>query len=136
MPTETATITNNSSDVKSEVSREMELDELRQMHKDVQNAASDIEQTIGRNIAATNHELDAMWHGDKEAGYDAHSLLSTPTPDQLAVKAKNFRKRKLARNSAVPGWYKQQTGLRTRVISGAARVAKYRSGSKTSHSFY
>jgi sec-independent protein translocase protein TatB len=55
-------------------------------------------------------------------------LREPATPEQLAVKAKDFRKKKLARNSAIPSWYKRQNGHRTRVISGAARVARYRPG--------
>ena len=125
-------------DVKDEVGREIELDELRNLHKDVQSAAQDIEQTIGNNLSETNHELNAMWHDDND-GVRAHhhnSLLSPPTPDQLALKVKEFRRKKLARTSAVPAWYKQQHGAKTHIISGAARVAKYRPSSKTAHTFY
>lgn len=107
-------------EVKSEVSREIELEELRKMQKDMQEAASSVEQTIAQNIS----ELE----GEVRDVHDALSnpLLDTTTPDQIAVKAKDFRKKKLARTSAIPSWYKKQSGRRTRVISGAARVAKYR----------
>lgn len=119
-------------EVKSEVSREIELDELRKMQKDMQEAASSVEQTIAQNIS----ELET----------DVQEALSNPllepaaaTFDQVAVKAKDFRKKKLARTSAIPSWYKKQSGRRTRVISGAARVAKYRPAGavrKTTASFH
>ena len=117
-------------DVKSEVSREIELEELRKMHKDVQEAASDVEQSISQNLS----ELE----GDVREAL-VNPLLEPATPDQHAVKAKDFRRKKLARNSAIPAWYKKQNGRRTRVISGAARVAKYRpagAGRKSTGSFH
>jgi sec-independent protein translocase protein TatB len=55
------------------------------------------------------------------------------------VKARDFRKKKLVHTSAIPSWYKRQSGRRTRVISAAARVAKYRPAAmsrKSSSSFF
>lgn len=106
-------------DVKAEVSREIELDELRKMQQEVQDAASDVERTIAKDLS----EIESDVHNALQ-----NPLLETATTDQLAVKAKSFRKKKLARNSAIPGWYKSQNGRRTRVISGAARVARFRPG--------
>ena len=113
--------------VKSEVSREIELDELRKMQQEVQDAAQDIEHTIAQDLAQTKRELHSAWHGDE---------VAVPEPSQLAQKAKNFRRKKLARSSAIPAWYKQQHGGKMHVMSGAARVAKYRPGHKSSHSFF
>jgi sec-independent protein translocase protein TatB len=117
-------------EVKSEVSREIELDELRKMQQDMQEAASSVEQTIAQNLSDIEKDVHTSL---------SNPLLETPTPDQTMVKAKDFRKKKLARTSAIPTWYKKQSGHRTRVISGAARVAKYRpagSARKTSASFH
>lgn len=119
--------------VKSEVSREMEIDELRKMHKEMQDAASEVEQSVAKNMADTEQTLHAAWGDATGAGLD-NPLLDTPTPDQQAVKTKNFRKKKLARTSAIPSWYKQQSGRKTRVLSAAARVAKYRRGSAAAKS--
>jgi sec-independent protein translocase protein TatB len=117
-------------EVKSEVSREIELDELRKMQKDMQDAASSVEQTVTENLSQTENALNSSW--DSGSDYGANNpLLEPPVPDQLAVKAKDFRKKKLARTSAVPSWYKRQSGHKSRVISGAARVAKYRPASAT-----
>lgn len=117
-------------DVKSEVSREIELDELRKMQKEMQEAASSVEQTIAQNVSELESEVQEAL---------SNPLIDTPTPDQMTVKAKDFRKKKLARTSAIPSWYKRQSGRKTRVISGAARVAKYRPAGiarKTSASFH
>ena len=119
-------------EVKSEVSREIKLDELRNIQKDVQEAASGVEQSIAQSVAQVEGDLNSAWND----GELHNPLLSTPTPDQLAVKAKDFRKKKLARTSAVPSWFKRQSGHKTRVISGAARVAKYRPASSGKPSSY
>lgn len=121
-------------DVKSEVSREMELDELRKMHQDMQSAAGDVERTIAKNLSETEDELRSGWD---EPSADAGPLMEPPVDDQSSVKAKDFRKKKLAHTSAVPSWYKRRIGQRSRVISGAARMAKYRPGSaRKTNSFF
>jgi sec-independent protein translocase protein TatB len=117
--------------VKSEVSREIELDEWRKLQKHVQDVAGNVEQTIAKNLSGTD-SLHAVWDGDS-----GNSPVTVPMPDSLSVKAKDFRRNKLVRTSGVPSWYKRQSGHKSRVISGAARVAKYRPcGSKSTTSFY
>ena len=75
--------------------------------------------------------VSSGWNDDFASA--SNPLMEPPTPDQHAVKAKDFRKKKLARTSAVPSWYKRQNGRRSRVLSGAARVARYRpAGSRKS----
>ena len=117
-------------DVKQEVSREIELDELRKMHKDVQEAASSFEKDVSQQFSQVESEVHSAL---------TNPLLDTPTPDQYIVKAKDFRRKKLARTSAIPAWYKKQGGHRMRVLSGAARVAKHRPASiagTTARSFF
>jgi sec-independent protein translocase protein TatB len=114
--------------VKSEVSHEIALDELRQIHKDVQETGL----AIGRNLAAAENDFSGNYAG---------SPLPIPTQVKFSReyntrKAQDFRRKKLHRTSAIPAWYKQQHGTRARVISAAARVARYRPGAKTSHSFF
>jgi sec-independent protein translocase protein TatB len=108
--------------VKAEVSREMEFDELRKMHDEIKQAAGEVQQSIARNVSQTESELNAGWHES--------AISSPPPPDvqKLARKSKDFRRKKLARG-AVPTWYKHQNGHKTRVISAAARVARYRPAS-------
>ncbi|NMM28395.1 MAG: Sec-independent protein translocase subunit TatB [Glaciimonas sp.] len=120
-------------DVKSEVSREMELDELRKMQEEVQEAAKDAESSFTRNLSDTERELNTAVNGfDNDVPY---TFASAP-PEQAAAKVKSFRKKKLARTSAIPTWYKQRHGGKSHLLSGAARVSKYRPGSKASHSFH
>jgi sec-independent protein translocase protein TatB len=114
-------------EVKSEVSREIELEELRKMQQEMQEAASNVEHSIARSVADVEREVNQAF---------VNPLLDTPTPDQQAVKAKHFRKKKLARTSAIPSWYKKQSGHKTHVISGAARVAKYRPVTRKTTAFF
>jgi sec-independent protein translocase protein TatB len=120
------------SDVKQEVSREIDLEEFRNMQNEVREAASTVEQSIHQNASEVRDAVSGGGWNDDFAGLH-NPLVEPPTPDQHAAKAKNFRKKKLARTSAVPSWFKRQNGRKSRVISGAARVARYRpAGSRQS----
>lgn len=122
-------------DVKSEVSREMELEELKNLRKQAEEAAStfksDVENSIGKEWA----EAQAAFH-EAEPGATPALDLYTPTSEDMARKAKDFRRKRVVRSSAVPLWYKQQAGLRTHVTSGAARMKRHRPGSRKTASFF
>jgi sec-independent protein translocase protein TatB len=47
-------------DVKADISREMELDELRKLQASVQDAAHAIEQTVNKEIKSTESELNSI----------------------------------------------------------------------------
>jgi len=47
-------------DVKSDISREMELDELRKLQASVQDAAHSIEQSVSTEISATESQLNSI----------------------------------------------------------------------------
>ncbi|WP_019139630.1 Sec-independent protein translocase protein TatB [Noviherbaspirillum massiliense] len=126
-------------EVKSEVSREIELEELRKMQKDMQDTASNFEQSFAKDVSEVQSDLKSAWSDPTHDGVSADPLREPPNPEQIAVKAKDFRRKKLARTSAIPSWYKRHNGYRTHVISGAARVAKYRpagAARKSPVSFY
>ncbi|MDY7540196.1 Sec-independent protein translocase protein TatB [Undibacterium sp. RTI2.1] len=119
-------------EVKSEVSREIELDELRQMHKDAQEAVQDVGQSIAKGLSETQNDIRSAWQ-DPETD---SSLLNPPSVSHLAFKAKDFRRKKIAKTSAIPAWYKNRHGGRSHVMSGAARVAKFRAKRNSSASFF
>lgn len=108
--------------VKAEVSREIELDELRKMQQEMRDAASEVK----RDVEEAERTIHTAVNEATEAAMDRHSLFDPPTPDSLADKARTFRKKKLLRSSAIPSWYKRQNSHKTRVLSAAGRVAKYR----------
>ncbi|MGV3742582.1 MAG: Sec-independent protein translocase protein TatB [Burkholderiaceae bacterium] len=123
-------------DVKSEVSREIELDELRKMQKEMRDAATQAQQGFAESISQTERELNSAFRTESSNAELADTLYEPPIPDQIAVKVKDFRKKKLHRTSAIPSWYKRQHGHRSHVMSGAARVAKFRPKSNRSKSHF
>lgn len=104
-------------DVKSEVNRSMELDELKKMKDTVEGAARDVQNSI--QTSASDFEKD--W---SEATDTANAALQDQTAVVPAYKhpGKNWR----LKRGAVPQWYKSKSGVRTKAQSGAARVARYR----------
>jgi sec-independent protein translocase protein TatB len=105
------------SDVKAEVNRSMELDELKKMKDTVESAARDVHNSI--QTSASEFEKD--W---AEATDTASSALQDQTAVVPAYKhpGKNWR----LKRGAVPQWYKARSGVRTKAQSGAARVARFR----------
>lgn len=117
-------------EVKSEVSREIELEEFRKMHKDMRDTANNVENTIAQDFSSVRDDLKSAWDEQPD------TLHIPSTAEHIQLKAKDFRRKKLARTSALPSWYKRQNGYRTYVTSGAARVARYRSTPSTRKSFH
>jgi sec-independent protein translocase protein TatB len=125
-------------DIKSEVTREIELEELRNLQKEVQEAAqsikSDVENSISHNMAEVENAFSDSTASDTPS-YDS-TPFSSVTSEDVARKAREFRRKKLVRNSAIPNWYKQRTGGKLHVTSGAARVARFRPRGPTNSSFF
>ena len=117
-------------EVKAEVSREIELDELRNLHKEVSEAAHSIKADVENSIAKDLDDVQASWRGHVSSDAPAATM------SDLERKARDFRRKKLMRNAAVPGWYKQRHGGKTHIISGAARVKKFRPRATNSSSFF
>jgi len=107
-------------DVKAEVNRSIELEELKKMKTQVEEAARDVEQTVSSEIQQTNAEFDKTWQ--EVSGAADSSPAWTPPPPQYRHPGKNWR----LKRGATPQWYKQRQGIRVRALSGAARVARYR----------
>ena len=109
-------------DVKAEVNRSIELDELKKMKGEFEDAARNVEQTVSEHVNQTTADLNAAW-ADAEPPPFSGNLHegSTPSP---AYKHPNKRWR--LRRSAMPQWYKQRNGVRSKALSGAARVARFR----------
>lgn len=118
------------SDVKAEVNRSMELDELKKMKESVETAARDVHQSV--STASSDFEKDWREATDFESAYDSDSATSASSYSSYGGSStitpayknpgKNFR----LKRGAVPRWYKARAGVRTHVQSGAARVARFR----------
>jgi sec-independent protein translocase protein TatB len=118
-------------DVKAEVNRSIELDELKKMKTEFEDAARDVERSVNSEIQKTSSDLEKSWGevtsaadpfnegtADPSVGY---SPLAEPVPEYKRPK-KNWR----LKRGATPQWYKRKSGVRSHALSGAARVARYR----------
>lgn len=110
-------------DVKAEVNRSIELDELKKMKTQFEQAARDVEQSVGDPLREAQQSFDQTW-GEVTAGLDdgAAGSLSSSVSTLRPPPRKNWR----LKRGALPKWYKQRNGVRTRVQSAAARVARFR----------
>jgi sec-independent protein translocase protein TatB len=109
-------------DVKAEVNRSIELDELKKMKSEFETAARDVESSVTREMNEAKSSFESSWKsGDVDTAVNALQDLSTPAPEYKHPK-KNWR----LKRGATPTWYKQRSGVRTRALSGAARVARHR----------
>ena len=106
------------SDVKAEVNRSMELDELKKMKDTVENAARDVHNTI--QTSASEFEKD--WNEAIDSSSNADLREQAAVVPAYKHPSKNWR----LKRGAVPQWYKARSGVRTKAQSGAARVARYR----------
>lgn len=103
-------------EVKAEVNRSMALDELKKMRDSVEEAARDVQhsmQTQANELQATLTEA---------VDFSAQATPASEVPPQYKRPQKNWR----LKQGAVPQWYKARTGVRTKALSGAARVARFR----------
>ncbi|MFM0004186.1 MULTISPECIES: Sec-independent protein translocase protein TatB [Paraburkholderia] len=119
-------------DVKAEVTREIELDELRRMKSEFEAAATNVETSVKDNLRKHETELNDAWNSGtsvspsiaggalEDVGNAGNTSWPSSTP-AAAPKRKNWR----VKQTAMPTWYKRATTRRTRVQSGAARVARH-----------
>ena len=105
-------------DVKQEVSRSMELDELKKMKDTVEGAARDVENSIQTNAS----DFEKSW---TETTGDSSSSSSLPGME-IFPEYRHPKKKWRLKTGATPQWYKARSGMRTRTQSGAARVARFR----------
>ena len=110
-------------DVKAEVNRSIELDELKKMKSEFEGAARDVEQTVNNEVRSATSDLHSSWDNGlpPELATPAEQSSLAPPPDYKHPK-KNWR----LKRGAMPAWYKQRQGIRTKALSGAARVARFR----------
>ncbi len=104
-------------DVKAEVNRSMELDELRKMKESVESAARDVEDSVRTGTS----DFERQW-SDALSAPEAQPLAEPPGVPEYRHPKKKWR----LKQGATPQWYKARNGIRTRALSGAARVARYR----------
>ena len=115
-------------DVKAEVNRSIELEELQKMRSQFETAARDVHDTVHKEINETRAAIAGEMSSLGDAGnppvmtsYEAARYSTTVAPAYKPPR-KNWR----VKRAAVPTWYKQRHGVRAHAQSGAARVARFR----------
>lgn len=118
------------SDVKAEVNRSIELEELKNLKGQFEQAARGVEHNVSGQIHQTRSDLSSSWEdrdaddasaADRPHDYDQYDTLQRPVPDY-----RHPNKRWRLKRGAMPQWYKQRHGIRGKAQSGAARVARFR----------
>jgi len=107
-------------DVKAEVNRSIDLEELQKMKGQFESAAADVKQTVASEFDQVQTDFNASFNGDLPPNSGQHDDL-LPAPQYRHPK-KNWR----LKRGAMPQWYKQRNGIRAKAQSGAARVARFR----------
>jgi sec-independent protein translocase protein TatB len=112
-------------DVKAEVNRSIELEELQKMKSQFESAARDVEQTVHNEVNSAQQAFGQQYNEMTSAldgSIDALSAAYEPAPPQYKRPNKRWR----LKRTAVPHWYKQRQGVRRHTQSAAARVARFK----------
>lgn len=117
-------------DVKAEVNRSIELEELKKVKTQFEDAARNVEHSVASEVRQASSEMNDAW-GEigSSAGTTAPATESwhadTPLAEPPPVYARPRKNWRLKRG-AVPQWYRARHGVRAKAQSGAARVARFR----------
>jgi sec-independent protein translocase protein TatB len=108
-------------DVKAEVNRSMDMEDLKKMKETMDSAMTDVQKSVLNATTKLNEGVASLdMDGQAENGYQPYQW--TPSPPSYQHPGKNWR----VKRSATPQWFKSRQGVRTRALSGAARVARFR----------
>jgi sec-independent protein translocase protein TatB len=118
-------------DVKAEVMREIELDELRKVKTDFEEAARNVQSSIRDHVQQTQADVTDAWSNGtgvadgNEGAVDAGVTNSVWSGSRDGAAGQRRRRNWRVKQTAMPLWYKRASARRTRVQSGAARVARH-----------
>ncbi len=114
-------------DVKAEVNRSMELEELKKVRTDIETAAHNVERSVSEGLREAEDAMKAFDGVSHDASHN--ELTHTPYYSYTPPVRKNWR----IKRGATPLWYKQKNGVRRHAQSGAARVARFRPPASSQH---
>jgi len=103
-------------EIKSEVSHDIELEEFRKIHQEIEKTGRDIEKGVAKNLLDSEKKLYENW--------DNTSQNNDSITKKLVTKSKIFRNEKIMRNSMIPRWYRKKSSQKLYILSSAARFAK------------
>ena len=108
-------------DVKSEVSRQMEIEEFKKLREESASAFKEVENSIHSTVQEAGTHLS-----DQADIFE--TTFEKPPLDEQEVLRKTKRQGRSSwgvRRAARPIWFKRSAGIRTRVQSGAARMKRF-----------
>ena len=108
-------------DVKSEVSRQMEVEEFKKFREETAATLKEVENSIGSTVQEAGANLS-----DQADIFE--TSFDKPPLDEKEVLRKTKRQGRNSwgvRRAARPLWFKRSAGIRTRVQSGAARMKRF-----------
>ena len=108
-------------EVKSEVNRQMEVEEFKKFREETTATLKEVENTIGSTVQEAGANLS-----DQADIFETN--FEKPPLDEKEVLRKSKRQGRNSwgvRRAARPVWFKRSAGIRTRVQSGAARMKRF-----------
>jgi sec-independent protein translocase protein TatB len=108
-------------DVKSEVNRQMEVEEFKKFREETAATFKEVENSIGSTVQEAGANLS-----DQADIFETN--FEKPPLDEKEVLRKSKRQGRNSwgvRRAARPVWFKRSAGIRTRVQSGAARMKRF-----------
>ena len=108
-------------EVKSEVSRQMDIEEFKKLREESALVLKDVESSLKSTVQEASTNLS------DQADIFENNFTRAPL-DEKEVFQKSMRQGRKSwgvRRAARPVWFKRSTGMRTRVQSGAARMKRF-----------
>ena len=124
-------------EVKSEVNRQVELDELKKMQEAATAAVKDVQSSMNQVESGLSDIGQNLNSSESDGSSSSRSSYSTSDYDDFADNGgfsvrepkTNLRQGRDSwgvKKSAMPQWYKRTAGVKTKIQSGAARVKRFR----------
>ncbi len=123
------------SEVKSEVNRQVELDELKKMQEAATSAMKDVQSSMNDVGSTLNEAKQGLSDSDSKSLSSSSSLLDNyddfADDGGYAIREPKTSLRQGrdswgVKKSAMPQWYKKTAGVKIKIQSGAARVKRFR----------
>ena len=108
-------------EVKSEVSRQMEVEEFKKFREESASVFKEVESSIHSTVQEASSNLS-----DQADIFEAN--FEKPPLDEKEILRKSMRQGRASwgvKRAAKPIWFKRSAGVRTRVQSGAARMKRF-----------
>jgi sec-independent protein translocase protein TatB len=116
--------------VKAEVNRAMDTEELKRMKDTVEQAGREVERSFRQAGAGFEQEVRSVTSALSDAGNSGNGIDggagTVKAIESVPPQYRHPRKHWRVKRGATPQWYKVRAGVRRNILSASARVARYR----------